>query len=62
MNATPVLPCPTPYKHAYRSRGLALAGFVVGQGTTALPARPPLRPGRMLVGSIAANFPGAGRI
>jgi len=29
MTATPLLDCPTPYKHAYRSRGQALAGFVV---------------------------------
>ncbi len=35
MNTTPVLPCPMPYKHGYRSRGLALAGFVVGQATRA---------------------------
>jgi hypothetical protein len=35
VTATPLLPCPTPYKDAYRSRGLALAGFVVGPATRA---------------------------
>jgi hypothetical protein len=35
MTATPLLGCPTPYKHACRSRGQALAGFVVGPGTRA---------------------------
>ena len=35
MTATPLLNCPTPYKHAYATRGQALAGFVVGPFTRA---------------------------
>jgi hypothetical protein len=30
---TPIKPCPTPDKHAYRTRGEALAGFRVGSQT-----------------------------
>ena len=33
VNATPVKPCPTPWKLAYRSRGEALRGFVVAAYT-----------------------------
>jgi len=32
---TPLRACPTPYKNAYATRGLALAGFVVGAETRA---------------------------
>jgi hypothetical protein len=35
MTATPLLGCPTPYKHAYATRGQALAGFIVGPETRA---------------------------
>ena len=28
MNATPLLPCPTPEKRAYHSRGEALSAFL----------------------------------
>jgi hypothetical protein len=30
VSATPLQPCPTPQKKAYRSRGAALAGFITG--------------------------------
>jgi hypothetical protein len=33
MSATPLLPCPTPEKAAYPSRGAALAGFSIGPQT-----------------------------
>ena len=36
--ATPLLPCPTPHKHGYATRGEALAGFAIGPDTR--PHRP----------------------